>query len=101
MSPVILHVGYGLFCVTFTVMNVYVGHRTCWCTCLSIILRTNLIFKAKHAYFEHLNERYQLFFMNFNTTFQVNQKTEARRILSLVQKLFSTKLCKLPSKVRW
>ncbi|NXE61111.1 GLD2 polymerase, partial [Calcarius ornatus] len=40
------------------------------------------------------------FFINFNTTFQVNQKTEARRILSLVQKLFSTKLCKLPSKVR-
>ncbi|NXU43562.1 GLD2 polymerase, partial [Drymodes brunneopygia] len=33
------------------------------------------------------------FFINFNTTFQVNQKTEARRILSLVQKLFSTKLC--------
>ncbi|NXU04181.1 GLD2 polymerase, partial [Buphagus erythrorhynchus] len=33
------------------------------------------------------------FFMNFNTIFQVNQKTEARRILSLVQKLFSTKLC--------
>ncbi|NXY54897.1 GLD2 polymerase, partial [Callaeas wilsoni] len=33
------------------------------------------------------------FFTNFNTTFQVNQKTEARRILSLVQKLFSTKLC--------
>ncbi|NWW02651.1 GLD2 polymerase, partial [Oreocharis arfaki] len=32
-------------------------------------------------------------FINFNTTFQVNQKTEARRILSLVQKLFSTKLC--------
>ncbi|NXC86535.1 GLD2 polymerase, partial [Cercotrichas coryphoeus] len=33
------------------------------------------------------------FFINFNATFQVNQKTEARRILSLVQKLFSTKLC--------
>ncbi|NWY23326.1 GLD2 polymerase, partial [Pheucticus melanocephalus] len=33
------------------------------------------------------------FFINFNTTFQVNQKTEARRVLSLVQKLFSTKLC--------
>ncbi|NXF19610.1 GLD2 polymerase, partial [Rhodinocichla rosea] len=33
------------------------------------------------------------FFINFNTTFQVNQKTEARRILSLLQKLFSTKLC--------
>ncbi|NWX58447.1 GLD2 polymerase, partial [Promerops cafer] len=33
------------------------------------------------------------FIINFNTTFQVNQKTEARRILSLVQKLFSTKLC--------
>ncbi|NXF54111.1 GLD2 polymerase, partial [Oceanites oceanicus] len=33
------------------------------------------------------------FFFNFNTVFQVNQKTEARRILSLVQKLFSTKLC--------
>ncbi|NWZ96815.1 GLD2 polymerase, partial [Nesospiza acunhae] len=33
------------------------------------------------------------FFINFNTTFQVNQKTEARCILSLVQKLFSTKLC--------
>ncbi|NXV10398.1 GLD2 polymerase, partial [Cettia cetti] len=33
------------------------------------------------------------FFINFNTTFQVNQKTEARRILSLIQKLFSTKLC--------
>ncbi|NXY08462.1 GLD2 polymerase, partial [Pteruthius melanotis] len=32
-------------------------------------------------------------FINFNTTFQVNQKTEARRILSSVQKLFSTKLC--------
>ncbi|NXA10876.1 GLD2 polymerase, partial [Sapayoa aenigma] len=29
----------------------------------------------------------------FNVVFQVNQKTEARRILSLVQKLFSTKLC--------
>ncbi|NWH55850.1 GLD2 polymerase, partial [Geococcyx californianus] len=28
----------------------------------------------------------------FNTVFQVNQKTEARHILSLVQKLFSTKL---------
>ncbi|NXB83714.1 GLD2 polymerase, partial [Vidua chalybeata] len=34
-----------------------------------------------------------IFLMNFNSTFQVNQKTEARRILSLVQKLFSTKLC--------
>ncbi|NXR25925.1 GLD2 polymerase, partial [Cinclus mexicanus] len=34
-----------------------------------------------------------MLFMYFNTTFQVNQKTEARRILSLVQKLFSTKLC--------
>ncbi|NWV28751.1 GLD2 polymerase, partial [Origma solitaria] len=33
------------------------------------------------------------FFYDFNTTFQVNQKTEARCILSLVQKLFSTKLC--------
>ncbi|NXW76106.1 GLD2 polymerase, partial [Hirundo rustica] len=33
------------------------------------------------------------FFINCNTTFQVNQKTEARRILSLVQKVFSTKLC--------
>ncbi|NWH82277.1 GLD2 polymerase, partial [Piaya cayana] len=33
------------------------------------------------------------FFFNFNTIFQVNQKTEARHILSLVQKLFSTKLC--------
>ncbi|NXY41948.1 GLD2 polymerase, partial [Ceuthmochares aereus] len=32
------------------------------------------------------------FFFNFNTIFQVNQKTEARHILSLVQKLFSTKL---------
>ncbi|NXH40486.1 GLD2 polymerase, partial [Dicaeum eximium] len=32
------------------------------------------------------------FFINFNTTFQMNQKTEARRILSLVQKLFTTKL---------
>ncbi|NXK06476.1 GLD2 polymerase, partial [Herpetotheres cachinnans] len=32
------------------------------------------------------------FFFNFNTIFQVNQKTEARQILSLVQKLFSTKL---------
>ncbi|NXB81612.1 GLD2 polymerase, partial [Donacobius atricapilla] len=32
-------------------------------------------------------------FINLNTIFQVNQKTEARRILSLVQKLFSTKLC--------
>ncbi|NXU47702.1 GLD2 polymerase, partial [Turnix velox] len=28
-----------------------------------------------------------------NTMFQVNQKTEARHILSLLQKLFSTKLC--------
>ncbi|NXU20462.1 GLD2 polymerase, partial [Pardalotus punctatus] len=34
-----------------------------------------------------------IFFFNFNTIFQVNQKTEARRILSLVQKLFNTKLC--------
>ncbi|NXV23082.1 GLD2 polymerase, partial [Cepphus grylle] len=33
------------------------------------------------------------FFFNFNIVFQVNQKTEARHILSLVQKLFSTKLC--------
>ncbi|NXO74250.1 GLD2 polymerase, partial [Phainopepla nitens] len=33
------------------------------------------------------------FFIHFNTTFQMNQKTEARRVLSLVQKLFSTKLC--------
>ncbi|NWV40750.1 GLD2 polymerase, partial [Grantiella picta] len=33
------------------------------------------------------------FFFNFNTTFQVNQKTEATHILSLVQKLFSAKLC--------
>ncbi|KAF1547312.1 Poly(A) RNA polymerase GLD2, partial [Eudyptula minor] len=32
-------------------------------------------------------------FFNFNIVFQVNQKTEARHILSLVQKLFSTKLC--------
>ncbi|NWT06385.1 GLD2 polymerase, partial [Mionectes macconnelli] len=32
-------------------------------------------------------------FFNFSIIFQVNQKTEARRILSLVQKLFSTKLC--------
>ncbi|NWW23213.1 GLD2 polymerase, partial [Falcunculus frontatus] len=31
-------------------------------------------------------------FINFNTTFQVNQKTEARCILSLVHKLFITKL---------
>ncbi|NWY21151.1 GLD2 polymerase, partial [Aphelocoma coerulescens] len=38
-------------------------------------------------------EPISIFFINFNTTFQVNQKTEARRILSLVQKLFSTKLC--------
>ncbi|NXC73055.1 GLD2 polymerase, partial [Anhinga anhinga] len=29
----------------------------------------------------------------FNVVFQVNQKTEAMQILSLVQKLFSTKLC--------
>ncbi|NXK00729.1 GLD2 polymerase, partial [Corythaixoides concolor] len=33
------------------------------------------------------------FFFNFNIIFQVNQKTEARHILSLVQKLFNTKLC--------
>ncbi|NWU66965.1 GLD2 polymerase, partial [Pterocles burchelli] len=33
------------------------------------------------------------FLFNFNIIFQVNQKTEARHILSLVQKLFSTKLC--------
>ncbi|NXE80143.1 GLD2 polymerase, partial [Cochlearius cochlearius] len=33
------------------------------------------------------------FFFNFDVIFQVNQKTEARHILSLVQKLFSTKLC--------
>ncbi|NXK52659.1 GLD2 polymerase, partial [Chauna torquata] len=34
-----------------------------------------------------------MFFFNFSIIFQVNQKTEARHILSLVQKLFSTKLC--------
>ncbi|NXL40073.1 GLD2 polymerase, partial [Glaucidium brasilianum] len=33
------------------------------------------------------------FVFNVNILFQVNQKTEARHILSLVQKLFSTKLC--------
>ncbi|NWU48393.1 GLD2 polymerase, partial [Dromas ardeola] len=33
------------------------------------------------------------FFFHFDIVFQVNQKTEARHILSLVQKLFSTKLC--------
>ncbi|NWZ32173.1 GLD2 polymerase, partial [Asarcornis scutulata] len=31
-------------------------------------------------------------FFNFSIIFQVNQKTEARHVLSLVQKLFSTKL---------
>ncbi|XP_074021907.1 poly(A) RNA polymerase GLD2 isoform X2 [Numenius arquata] len=36
--------------------------------------------------------RFQLFFFNCNILFQVNQKTEARHILSLIQKLFSTKL---------
>jgi len=61
----------------------------------------NFVGEVKHAYLEHLNETYQLFFLYFNVVFQVNQKTEARYILSLVHKLFSTKLCKFPATVRW
>lgn len=94
-----LPIEYELFCLAFAAVNVYVGCGICWYTCSCLILRINFIWKVKHAYLEHLNEWYQLFFSNI--ILQVNQKTEARHILSIVQKLFSTKLCKFPATVRW